>query len=92
MPNGSALDRTPQVLEPQQRIKAGLAKANGILLALVRDVAEAAADDAAINAALPDDVDPLIPADFIARGRSGLDRKELKKLEFGCGLMRAVAA
>ena len=79
MPNGSALDRTPQVLEPQQRIKAGLAKANGILLALVRDVAEAAADDAAINAALPDDVDPLIPADFIDRGRSGLDRKELKK-------------
>ena len=61
-----------------QRIKTDLARANSILLALVCDVAEAA-DDAAINAALPDDLEPLTPADFIARGRPGLDRKELKK-------------
>jgi hypothetical protein len=58
-----------------QRIKADIAKANAILLALVRDVAEGAA----INAALPDDVEPLLPADFIARGRPGLDHKELKR-------------
>ena len=61
------------------RIRADIAKANKILLDLVRDVAQSAAEDAEINASLPEDVEPLIPADFIARGRPGLDRKELKK-------------
>jgi hypothetical protein len=61
------------------RIKADLAKANGILLALVRDVAEAAAEDSEVNAALPDDLAPLIPAGIIARGRPGLERQELEK-------------
>lgn len=61
------------------RIKADLTKANNIVLALVRETAEAAVEDSRINAALPDDLEPLIPADFIARGRPGLDRKELSK-------------
>jgi hypothetical protein len=61
------------------RIKSDVAKANAILLALARDVAQSAAEDAEINAGLPDDIEPLTPADFAARGRPGLDRKELKK-------------
>jgi hypothetical protein len=61
------------------RIPTDIRKANAILLALVRDVAEAAAEDSEINACLPDDMQPLTPADFIARGRPGLDRKELDK-------------
>jgi hypothetical protein len=61
------------------RIKADLAWANGILLRIVRDVAAAAAEDAEINAGLPEGIEPLLPADFIARGRPGLDRKELEK-------------
>ena len=61
------------------RIKVDLTKANNILLNLVRDVAEAAAEDSQINAQLPDDMEPLVPADLLARGRPGLGRKELKK-------------
>ncbi|RQH15689.1 hypothetical protein [Bradyrhizobium sp. RP6] len=59
------------------RIQADLKKANAILLALVRDVAEAAAEDAAVNAALPDDLEALVPADVLARTRAGLARKDL---------------
>lgn len=60
-------------------IKADLAKANTILLTLARDVAEAAEENSRINAELPDDLEPLVPADFIGRGRPGFDRKELSK-------------
>ncbi|WP_028346061.1 hypothetical protein [Bradyrhizobium murdochi] len=61
-----------------QRIRTDIKRANSILLALVRDVADAAAEDARINESLPDDMEPLIPADFIARGCRGLERQELK--------------
>ncbi|KGT75647.1 hypothetical protein MA20_30985 [Bradyrhizobium japonicum] len=61
------------------RIKSDVAKANAIMLGLVRDVWESAAEDVEINAALPDDLEPLVPADFIARGRPGLERQELKR-------------
>ena len=61
------------------RIKTDVAKANAILLSLARDVAEAAARNSRINAELPDSMEPLVPADLLARGRPGLGRKELKK-------------
>lgn len=61
------------------RIRTDLAKANLIMLRLTRDVVEAAAEDTRINAELPDDLEPLVPADIIARGRPGLARRELKK-------------
>jgi hypothetical protein len=60
-----------------ERIPDYIKKANSILLALVREVAEAAADDAQINAALPDDLEPLTPADFIARGRRPIPRLDI---------------
>ncbi|MEY9885268.1 hypothetical protein [Bradyrhizobium sp. USDA 329] len=59
------------------RIRADLGKANTIMTALIRDVAEAAEADAAVNAALPDDLEPLVPADVLARTRAGLARKDL---------------
>jgi hypothetical protein len=61
-----------------QRIKADLARASAILIALVRDAAQAATEDAEINERLPDDLEPLVPADFIARGRPALGRKEIE--------------
>ncbi len=70
-------DRKVANLKLAARIKADLTKANSILLALVRDVALAAAEDSEVNAALPDDLEPLVPADFIARSRPGLERLEL---------------
>jgi hypothetical protein len=61
------------------RIKSDLAKANAILTTLVRDIANAAIDDADINTRLPEGVDPLIPADILARGRAPLPRIDLEK-------------
>ncbi|MEH2508566.1 hypothetical protein V1290_007377 [Bradyrhizobium sp. AZCC 1578] len=72
-------DRKAVNVKLAARIKADIAKANAILLALVRDVAQSAVEDAEINAALPDDLERLAPADLIARGRPGLDRQEVKK-------------
>jgi ElaB/YqjD/DUF883 family membrane-anchored ribosome-binding protein len=60
------------------RIQTDIRKANAILLSLIRDAAAAAAEDSEINAALPDDLEPLASADFIARSRPGLQRQELK--------------
>jgi hypothetical protein len=64
------------------RIRSDVAKANAILLALVRDVAKAAEEDSRINASLGDDLEPLVPADFIARGRPGLNRQEVNRTRF----------
>jgi hypothetical protein len=62
-----------------QRIKSEIKKANSILMALIQDVALAAQEDAKINADLPDDLEPLMPADLLARGRPGLERQELNR-------------
>jgi hypothetical protein len=59
------------------RIRADLAKTNSIVLALIRDVAQAAAEDVEIGATLPDDLEPLVPADFLARGRPAVEAVEI---------------
>lgn len=54
------------------RINSDLAKANAMMLALARDVARSAMEDRLMNRSLPDDLDPLVSADFLARGAPGL--------------------
>jgi len=61
------------------RIRNDLAKANEILLALVHDVAKSTYEDLQLNNQLPDDLEPIISADHLARGRPGLARKEIAR-------------
>lgn len=61
-----------------KRIRDDLAKANEILFSLMRDVASAAIEDLEINGKLPDDLDPLIGADHLARGKAAVPRKDLR--------------
>jgi hypothetical protein len=59
------------------RIRNDLAKANEILLALVRDVATSTYEDLQLNSQLPADLDPIVGADHLARGRPGIPQKEI---------------
>ena len=61
-----------------KRIRSDLAKANAILLPLLRDVAASALEDQQINARLPDDLPALVGADYLARSREALQRKVVK--------------
>jgi hypothetical protein len=65
--------------ELAKRIRNDLEKANTILLALVHDVAKSAMEDQTINASLPDDLEPLIAADFQARARPALPREHISR-------------
>jgi hypothetical protein len=70
-------DRKTANVKLAARIKADLAKANSILLALFRDVASAQIEDSAINDRLPEGLGPLIPANELARGRAALPSTEI---------------
>lgn len=70
-------DRKAANLKLAARIKADLARANSILLALFRDVASAQIEDSAINDRLPEGLGPLIPANELARGRAALPSTEI---------------
>ncbi|MDA9469624.1 hypothetical protein XH87_34350 [Bradyrhizobium sp. CCBAU 53415] len=59
------------------RIKSDLKKANAILVALLRDTAQADIATGAVNAQLPDGLEPLVPPEAIARTRAGLPRQDL---------------
>jgi hypothetical protein len=61
------------------RVRADVARANAILLSLLRDVAASALEDQRINSQLPDDLEPVVGADHLARGRPELPRKEIDK-------------
>lgn len=54
------------------RIHTDLPKANSIQLALARDVAKSELENRLINRSLPDDLKPLVSADFLARGAPAL--------------------
>jgi hypothetical protein len=62
-----------------KKIREVTSKANATLLQLALEVAISAAEDQTIYAALPDDLDPLVPADVQARGRHALPRKEISR-------------
>jgi hypothetical protein len=74
---GRHADKLKMNSDLADRIRRDLAKANAILLSLLRDVAVSAAEDQMINATIPDDLEPLMTAEFLARGRSALPRKEI---------------
>ncbi|MCK1595870.1 hypothetical protein [Bradyrhizobium sp. 164] len=61
--------------ELAQRISSELAEINAKAIALFRDLAAAAIEDAELNAALPADVEPLIGANVLARARPGQERE-----------------
>jgi hypothetical protein len=60
------------------RTNADLAKVASIILTLARDHAEAALEDRRINQLLPDDLAPLVSADFLARGAPALPREVIR--------------
>jgi hypothetical protein len=59
------------------RIKREVAEINAKTTALLRDVALASIKDAEINAKLPADLSPLVPANFLARAYPGRAREEI---------------
>jgi len=65
--------------ELAKRTQDEIAKMNAIMLPLLRDLAASQAEDQFLNASLPNGLDPLIPAEFLARGRPGLPRKEIAR-------------
>ncbi|WP_315747578.1 MULTISPECIES: hypothetical protein [unclassified Bradyrhizobium] len=62
-----------------QRIRSDLERAEAIMLPLIRDVAQSAADDQALNVELPDGLEPLVSADQLARSRPMLEREEVSR-------------
>jgi hypothetical protein len=63
-----------------KRTQADIARANAILLPLLRDVAASTAEDQAISAALSKlelDLEPVVPAELLARGKPALPRKQI---------------
>ncbi|MCK1595571.1 hypothetical protein [Bradyrhizobium sp. 164] len=63
--------------ELAQRISEKLSQINREALALLREVAAAAMEDAEINAALPAGLEPLVSAHMLARARQGRAREEI---------------
>ncbi|WP_316205304.1 hypothetical protein [Bradyrhizobium sp. SZCCHNS3004] len=62
-----------------QRIRSDLERAEAIMLPLIRDVAQSAADDQALNVELPDGLEPLVSADQLARSRPMQEREEISR-------------
>jgi len=60
-----------------KRAVSNLRKANELYIATIREAAMAAIENAAINAALPPDLEPLVSVDVLARSRPGLPRQEI---------------
>jgi hypothetical protein len=54
-------------------------KATTVLLALTKEIAQAAGEDAAINAQLPPNAQPVRSAEVLARGRPPLPREEVSE-------------
>lgn len=63
--------------ELARRIVDDLARINSIAVPLLGAVASAAIVDQSINAKLPEGLEPLIPADALARAKPGLPRTEI---------------
>lgn len=63
--------------ELANRIVNELSRINSETLALLREIATAAIEDVTINAALPDDLEPLVSAHVLARAHPGRARQEL---------------
>jgi hypothetical protein len=60
-----------------RRIRDDVARANAILVPLLCDLAASNAEDFQLNGHLPDDLDPIVGADFLARAKPGLPRKKI---------------
>jgi hypothetical protein len=62
-----------------KQIRQDLERINETALKLLRAVATSAQEDVLLNLQLPDDLEPLVGADQLARGRAALPREEISR-------------